>query len=185
MRSVELAKKAITMEDTPRPHRLLTNIYPLFKKYDEAMAEAKKAFEMNPSSSVSQHIYGVTLSIVDRDQEAIPFLEEANRLNPYPASAYFYQLAQTLHNLGKYEEALAPAKKAVRVSPKDPFARQVLVIAYSFLGRNKEARAEASELLKIDPDFTIGRIRKLSPAKNREKVERRLGALAKAGLPEE
>jgi adenylate cyclase len=84
--------------------------------------------------------------------------------------------------LGKYDEAITEAKKAIGVSPKDIIAHCVLICSYLSLGREEEARAEAAEILRIDPSFSVDRSAKIIPLKNREKAKRISDAYRKAGL---
>jgi Tfp pilus assembly protein PilF len=57
-----------------------------------------------------------------------------------------------------------------------------LVIAYSSLGREDEARAEVSEVLRIDPKFSLEHAAKTWPYKNEADRDLVLNALRKAGL---
>jgi adenylate cyclase len=53
------------------------------------------------------------------------------------------------------------------------------------LGQLDEARAEAAEVLRIDPKYTIGRtLRRLALFRRPEDVAHLLDGLRKAGLPE-
>jgi adenylate cyclase len=182
MRAIELAKKAIAIEDPYDSHIVLARTYILLRKHDEAVSEAKKALEMIPNSADAHVTLGHVLMLADMAQEAVPVLEKAIRLNPYPPGSYFHNLAFAYSNLGKYDEAIAAANNAVRVNPNDVIARSALVCTYSFLGQEEEARAEAAEILRIDPHFSSERVKKTSPLKNKEKLERIIEALAKAGL---
>ncbi len=155
MRAIRLAKKAIAIEDSPEPHRTLAGVYVLLRKWDEAIAEGKKAIELDPNSANAHGSLGHVLVFADIPQEAIRILERAIRLNPYPPSRYFHNLALAYKNLGKYEEAISAAKKALRIQPNDFAAHIALVSSYSLLGRDGEARAQASELLKIHPEYCI------------------------------
>ncbi|NIS77388.1 MAG: tetratricopeptide repeat protein [Deltaproteobacteria bacterium] len=115
-------------------------------------------------------------------EEAVPVLQKAVRLNPYPPSQYFHNLAFAYHQLEKYEEAIAEAKKAIRVSPKDIVAHRALVSSYALLGREEEARVAAEEVLRIDPDFSVDRYAKIVPFKNRDKLKELIASYRMAGL---
>jgi len=84
--------------------------------------------------------------------------------------------------LGRYEEALTAAKKAVHLQPNSLFARIDLTSCYSLLAREEEARTEAAEVLKIDPKFSLARAKKTWPHKNQFQLERVIESLRKAGL---
>ncbi|NIN01631.1 MAG: tetratricopeptide repeat protein, partial [candidate division Zixibacteria bacterium] len=92
---------------------------------------------------------GIALLFACRFSEAIPFLEQAIRLNPYPPGTY-YRLLATAHRLaGRYEQAIAEYKKALQTEPNDLFTRLGLAVAYVKFGREQEAKAQGEELLRI------------------------------------
>lgn len=49
-------------------------------------------------------------------------------------------------------------------------------------GKEAEARAEALEVLRINPNFSLERYAKVLPAKNQADIDRDVDALRKAGL---
>jgi len=59
-----------------------------------------------------------------------------------------------------------------------------LASAYAQSGQLDEARAEAAEVLRINPGFTIESNKRLVVFKAPKDVEYRLDGLRKAGLPE-
>ena len=59
-----------------------------------------------------------------------------------------------------------------------------LASAYAQSGQSEEARAEAADVLQINPGFTIERYIRLVVFKDPKEVEHRLDGLCKAGLPE-
>jgi len=182
MRAVKLAKKAISIEDSPEPHRTLAGIYLFLRKFDEAIAEGKKALELDPNSANAHATLGHVLNFSDRPQEAIPILKKAIRLNPYPPSRFFQNLAWAYNYCGKYEEAITPAKKVLNIQPDDIFAHIALLYAYSFLGKEEEARAQAAELIKINPKYCVRRGH--GPFKNPAVSESYRNTLRKAGVPD-
>jgi adenylate cyclase len=182
MRAVKLAKKAIAIEDSPEPHRTLAGVYVFLRKWDEAIAEGKKAIELDPNSANAHGTLGHVLQIADMPQEAIPILKRAIRLNPFPPSRYFHNLAYAYRNLGKYEEGITAARKALLIQPTDWAAHIMLVSSYSLLGRDEEARAQAAELLRMNPKYCIrrGRGRHKNPAVTKSLRD----SLRKAGVPD-
>jgi adenylate cyclase len=182
MRSIELAKRSMTIQDFSGPRRVLATAYLLLRRYDEAVSEARKALEMDPGSANTYMTLGHVLLLSDLPQEAVPLLEKAIRLNPYPPSPYFHNLAAAYLNLDKYHEAIAAAKKALGVNPNDFIAHVVLTVSYSLSNQDNEARSAAEQILRLDPSFSLERYKKTSPNKNQERLERVVQALAKAGL---
>jgi adenylate cyclase len=61
-------------------------------------------------------------------------------------------------------------------------AHLTLAAVYSELGRAAEARAEAAEVLRLNPQFSLEVHRQREPIKDPALLERQLAALRKAGL---
>ena len=60
--------------------------------------------------------------------------------------------------------------------------RLALAATYVLSGREEEARAEAAEILRIDPKFSLERLAKTRPHKNQANTKSFIDALRKAGL---
>jgi adenylate cyclase len=58
----------------------------------------------------------------------------------------------------------------------------MMAVVYSFSGRDEEARAEATEILRIQPKFSLKKFEKKLTYKREEDREKFIGALRKAGL---
>jgi adenylate cyclase len=84
--------------------------------------------------------------------------------------------------MGRFEEALPAYKKALQLAPDNIFAHLGLVITYIMMGREKEARAEAAEVLRINPKFSADTAAKRLIHKNQSVVDNSLNAWRKAGL---
>jgi len=94
-----------------------------------------------------------------RQQEAIAPLEKALRINPIAPSIYFKHLGTAYRDTGHYEEAIAQLKKALERTPDNLFTHVELAATYSLSGRDDEARAEAAEVLRTQPNFSLKSIK--------------------------
>jgi len=61
-------------------------------------------------------------------------------------------------------------------------AHVTLTSAYAEAGRLEEARAEAAEVMRISPTFSIENHVRVSPYKKQEHLDRLVESLRKAGL---
>jgi len=84
--------------------------------------------------------------------------------------------------MGRHEEAIAILKKAIARNPNYLIAHLNLVLAYSRAGQEEEARAEAAEVLQLNPNFSLETISQTIPQKDPAVLERALDAWRKAGL---
>jgi adenylate cyclase len=178
-KSMELVQKAIVLDDSyAEAHALLAYLYTMTKQYDKGIAQAEKAVAINPNSAESHMRLGKTLSFAGRWEESIPVYKKAIRLNPVPENIYLYSLGLSYCFTGQYEEAIEWCEKAVAQEPDSLYARIMMTVVYSDSGRLEEARAQAAEILRIQPKYTVRR----GAYKRKEDTERFVSALQKAGL---
>jgi adenylate cyclase len=182
-KAIELTQRALALDDTlAMVHGLLSNLYSLKREYDRAVAEGERAVALDPGGADVHAWLAQSLVFADKAKEAIPLFEKAIRLNPFGPAWYFLGLGQSYLETGQYEEAITQSKKAVRVTPDSMMAHLNLAITYSLSGRDEEARAEADEVLRIDPRFSVEPYAKFPPFKNQARTDRIIEALRKAGL---
>jgi adenylate cyclase len=182
-KAMELVKKAIALDDTfAEAHGWLGFLYSMTKQYDKGVAQAEKAVALNPNSAESHYRLGKTLSLAGRWEESIPEFEKAMRLNPIPPNMYLWSLGMSYWGMGQYEEAIPWGEKAVRQEPNSLLARVWMAVIYVSSGREEEARAEAAEVLRINPKFSVKKYEKRAAFKKKEDNERYIAALRKAGL---
>jgi len=138
-------------------------IYVMKRQYDKAIAECERAVSLDPNSAENLMRLGWVLTWAGRAEEAIPYIQNAIRLNPLPPASYFVQLAVSYRDSGQYEKAIEACKKALQREPNTHFAYIHMTISYIRLGREEEARASAAEILRINPKFSLERYAKILP----------------------
>jgi adenylate cyclase len=183
VKAMELLQKAIVLDDTfAEAHGRLGFLYSMIRQHDKGVAQAEKAVALNPNSATAQWFLGKTLSFASRWEESIPPYKKAIRLNPMPPHGHLWSLGLSCAYTGQYEEAITWCEKAVRQAPDSLLDRMMMAVVYSFSGRDEEARAEAAEVLRIQPKFTVEKWEKRTTYKKKADREKFLGALRKAGL---
>jgi TolB-like protein/Tfp pilus assembly protein PilF len=182
-KAIELEQKAIALDDTlAEAHGRLGFLLAMTKQYDEGIAEAEKAVAVNPNSAMAHVMLGKTLCFAGRWEESIPPYKKAITLNPIPPNLYLYSLGLSYAYTGDYEEAIRWCEKAVREAPDSLYARLMMTVVYSFSGRGEDAWAEATEVLRIQPKFSLKEFEKKLTYKREQDREKFLDALRKAGL---
>jgi adenylate cyclase len=163
-RAFKLAQKAISLDNSnAAAHGALGEIYMMKKQYDKAIAECERAVSLDPNSAENIFWLGMVLNYAARAEEAIPYLQNAIRLNPLPPAIYFIQLAVSYRDSGQYEKAIEASKKALQREPNTQYAYIHMAVSYIRLGQEKEARAAAAEILRINPKFSLDRYAKMLP----------------------
>jgi adenylate cyclase len=182
-KAMELAQKALAMDDSiANAHCLICNIYTLKGEHDKAIVEGERAVALEPGGADAHAIYGNSLVRAGRAEEAIPIIQKAIRLNPYSSVLSYMVLGTAFAQTGRFEAAVSAYKKSLLRGPDNLFAHLGLAAAYIALGREKEARAEAAEVLRINPKFSLDDFAKRMPGKDQSAKDRYIGALRMAGL---
>ena len=109
-------------------------------------------------------------------------LQKAIRLNPLGETGYFLHLGHAYRVTGRFEEAVSAYKKSLQRSPDNIFAHLSLAATYSMMGREQEARAEAAEVLRLNPKFSVDSYAKRLMFKDQSVTDNFVDALRKAGL---
>jgi adenylate cyclase len=181
--ATKLAKKALALDEAYSPgYHALSSVSLVRGEHEKAITLAEKGIELNPNNPSLYWVLGVTYTMSDRPGKGIEFLKKAIRLNPIPQSFYLKALGDAYAILRRYEEAIAMYKKALHRAPDDIMAHVSLASAYIASGQEKNARAEAQEVLRIDSEFSVERFAKRVPFKNQAETEQLIDALRKAGL---
>ncbi|HJY84941.1 MAG TPA: adenylate/guanylate cyclase domain-containing protein [Candidatus Binatia bacterium] len=183
-RAFALAQQAIALDDSlSTAHSMLGQIYTWRQQHDQAIAEGERAILLAPNCADCYVGMAGILSLSQRPTEAVGLVEKAMRLNPQYPGWYPYILGYAYRVTGRYEEAIEALKNALaRRSPCHLFTHLNLAAAYSELDRTEEAQAEAAEVLRISPNFSVEEYGRITPQKDQAITERTLAALRKAGL---
>ena len=183
-KGIEMAQKALAMDDsTAAAHSLLSVLYGLKREYDKSIAEGERAVALDPGGARVHQIYANSLTWAGRTEEAIPLFQKALRLDPVGSTYTYQSFGTALRIVGRFEEAVLAYKKALQRAPDSSGPHVNLVVTYSLMGREKEARAEAAEVLRINPKFSVDTYEKrVMTYKDQSENDKVVDALRKAGL---
>jgi adenylate cyclase len=154
-------KKAIALDNgNSEAHSQLAFVYIFKGHHEKALEQAEKAVVLDPNSSTAHYGMGKVLAFSYRIEEAIAEYKKAIRLNPIPPNSYLWSLGLALAEAGQYEEGIKWCEKAIQQQPDSLFAHIMMTVVYSWSGRDEDARAEAAEVLRINPNFSLERFAK-------------------------
>jgi adenylate cyclase len=117
-----------------------------------------------------------------RTEEALEAAAQALRLKPAFAEGHLAGVGTAYAVAGHYEEARGPLQRFLSRYPNRLDIHLMLAVVYSELGQATEARAEAAEVLRLNPQFSLEVHKQRTPIKDPAVLERHLAALRKAGL---
>jgi len=114
--AIDLYKKSIAVLPTAEAHTFLGWTYSFQDRYEEAIEECEKAIREDPDFGNPYNDIGVYLIERGRYDEAIPYLQRALKAKRYESLHYpHYNLGRALEKKGKWLEALAEYREALRL----------------------------------------------------------------------
>jgi len=120
-------------------------------RVEEAIAELRRAQELNPLSIIVRTHLGLMLHWGGRYREAIDQLTQTLEMEPHFAAAH-YVLALTCEQQGKYEETIGHLEKALEVSPSSPDKLGALGHAHAVFNKKAQARRALEQLHRLAED---------------------------------
>ncbi|MDJ0948159.1 MAG: adenylate/guanylate cyclase domain-containing protein [Alphaproteobacteria bacterium] len=188
----ELARRAIAIdEDSIVGHNLLSRIYSFTQRHEPAIAQGHRTVAIEPSSANGYASLAWTMVLAGRPEDGLVFIGKALRLSPYPPVWYRNVEVNISYLTGRYEAAIASARKLLDRTRVGAMARgtwKLSIASYVELGREAEAGAEAKKYLENDPDFSVQEFADVLPRAfgymDQSSQDRFIDALRTAGLPE-
>ena len=176
--AIGYAKKAVELE-TVGGHGMLGWLYSLIGQIDKALTECKLAVDLAPNSASARTWYGAVLIKAGKYDLAVQELEQAARRDPMAGTWFLRSLGSAYSLKGRHEEAISTLKRAIQKAPNDYLSRLLITRAYIFAGRPDEAQAEAAEVLRLNPEFSLEKYGKRYIAKDKDRT---INAFRQAGL---
>ena len=183
-RAHRLARKAVQLDpNLPIAHAHLGTVLTFEGQHEQSIAEFEKAIALNPN--FTDWRFGATLIRAGEPVRAIQVIETHMRYDPFYSPWAPGLLGLARYMLKEYSEALPPLRECTSRAPDMSLGHVWLAANLAQLGQLDEAHAEAAEVLRIDPKYTIdGTQRRLALFKRPEDAEHLFDGLRKAGLPE-
>jgi adenylate cyclase len=183
-RAHDLARTAVQLDpNLPQARVALGLTLAWMRQSDPAIAEFEKAVALNPNFTDVR--FAIVLIYAGEPARAIEVTKAHMRLDPFYIATTPGWLGLAYYLLGRYAEALPPLRECVSRAPNFRGGHLWLAATCAQLGLLDEARMQAAEALRIQPNYTIeGTRTHLDIFKNLHDAEHYYDGLRKAGLPE-
>jgi tetratricopeptide (TPR) repeat protein len=181
--AVAAVQRALALNDTyPWNHVALGYVSLYQQHYEQALVEMKRGVALAPTHGGSYAALAVVLSYMGKTEAALEAAAQALRLKPEVADEHLGSVGSAYATAGRPEEAIAPLRQFLARYPNILNHHLTLAAVYSGLGQEAEARAEATEVLRLNPNFSLEVHKQREPIKDPAVLERHIAALRKAGL---
>ena len=180
---LEIARRAAEMDATdPHAGFALGTACLWNRDLDRAQAEAERCLALEPNSAEG-HLLSAHVQIFGGEAaKAVETLDAYMRLDPYFPELVLQFLAGARISLGLYDQAIAALKQRLERNPDAESAYALLAVCYGHLDRIAEGREALAALMRINPDFSIERRRRILPFRNPADFEFRVEGMRKVGL---
>lgn len=160
----------------------------LVKDVERAQTICEAAVQANESEPLAW-LFKAMIHAFDGDgAQAYPAGLEAMRLSPIDPLRYYFDslMASITISAGRYDEAIAVARRALKANAIHLSTYRALVLAQSLAGRLEDARRTLEKLYSLDPKFTIEQFARNYPSRERvpDYLAKLVEALRAAGVRE-
>jgi adenylate cyclase len=153
---LEAARRGVALDPVNSNARVaLAQAYIWPDKRDLALAEARKALELNPNNAWALTVYGTLLDSTGDFAGGKQSIEKALELNPRDPRNHISLtlLARAYLNARLYESAVEWAQRALEHLPGHANANYVMAASLGHLGRLEESRAALAACEQVQPGF--------------------------------
>jgi adenylate cyclase len=180
----EIAQRAVMLDDEEPDARFAIGMAYLWKKdLEKASEETARCLALKPNSTEGLRLTSHIQIFSGRATDAVKTIETNMRLDPVYPEITLHFLAEARFSLGDFNEAIAALKRRLERNPDSATSYALLASCYGHVGRIAEGRAAWEQTLRIDPNFSIERRRRILPYKNPADLEFRVEGLRRAGIP--
>ena len=180
--ALALARRAVEIDPSDSTARCTLGYMLLYdRRWADAEREYEAAVRLGPNNAHAFADLAYFHVMNGRPQDAVLAAARALRLNPRPPGWNFWITGTAQVASGQYEDAVATLR---REETYRSASRRMLAAALALLGRNSEARAEATLFLATSPHWRISTWVEAQPFKNAADAEFWVSAFRLAGLPE-
>ena len=183
--ALDCANKALELDPSYADAYCLLAICHLSKgEHDQAIAMSVKAVELAPNHAEVLGVSAITQNKSGRPERSLELIRKAMRLCPVYPSWYLWVLGTAYRLTCQIDFAIGAFEAAIK-RDADYLAPLVgLASTLGEVGREEDAKTSVSEILRIDPDFSIKKYMGGLSYRDPAVSARFEDGLRKAGLPE-
>jgi tetratricopeptide (TPR) repeat protein len=181
-KATEYARKAVKLDKSlGYAHAVLGMAFMFQKQPERGLQETAEAVRLNPSEPMIRAYYATGLWISGSVEAGLAELEVAKRLSPNDSSMWYILHAEALalSILGRHEDAIATAEKAIEEGAGASMGHVALIFSLDALGRTEEAGSAYQRAIRAAPGFSP--VAAISPSTDDELRSSVLNAFRRSG----
>lgn len=185
LKGVEAAQRGLSINEREADAwGMLAGIRLYQRRYEEALEGGQRSIELAPNAADLLGMYALTLNFAGRAQDGLNVVRRAIRLSPYYPDWYLGAEAMSLRLLGQLREAIAADLQRLERNPDNVFSDLRLAAAYVEVGDLARGRYHLGQAMLKNPSYSARQVKLTDPFRDEAEMERYLGNLRLAGLPD-
>jgi len=149
----EFAQKAVSLDNYNSSAYAVLGWVAMFRhRFDESVADGEHAVTLNPNNAFAYLALSEISGGAGKPEAQVAYAKKALRLDPRHPELYFFEIGWACIAMERYRES-ADAFNAA--PPNNPYTHVGLIYAYMELGRDRDARTEAAQVLRLSPKFSL------------------------------
>jgi adenylate cyclase len=156
--AIPALKRDLALTNNLWDHVLLVLDYIELGQEDAARADAaevERRSALNPNTPLGYWAMAGVMNDMAEPSRALVAVEKAMRLDPGNRDKYLLSEGLAYLGLGRYEDSITAYKGFLALHPDIFWAHLGLAVDDIEFGRDDAARAEAAEVLRLDPQFNL------------------------------
>ena len=177
-----LVQQALELDENDAEcHRITCRVSLTRRQFDKSESHLRRALELTPNDPRLIVQRGINSTFLGDVETALPWIEQAMRIDPFSASRYETDLVRALYAARRVDKAVDVLEGSTRTHYDTKLWRAA---CYVEIGREEEARIAIKEVLATRPHLTVGSVMEGQPWKKPQDAARVEAALSSAGLPQ-
>jgi adenylate cyclase len=121
------------------------------------MEAFEAALALSPSCNIALVLGSLAMGWANEPERALDWGSRALRLSPFDRLIFIAHTGLAVGHFasGRYEQAVAAARRAIQANPKFGVAHNVLTASLAAAGRVGEAKIAGAQVLTLAPNFAV------------------------------
>jgi adenylate cyclase len=165
-------------------YTILMHLHLVEHDIESALNLGREAISVRPNCTAAHSHYANVLHYCGHQEEALHNIQLAMRFSPMQQPIYLEILAKIYRALGRYEEAVETARRAIAANPNSMLSYLVLA-SLAVVGNDREAQTRLKErVLGLESSFSLTKFAEGQPYGDGDFLAEWLSELRAADLPE-